>query len=185
MDPKDWDAPPSPVPSQNHARRSQPDDLPEPLRENLRVREPGGFRQGEVVFGLALLLGAFVHANRLGAVVAATGFKLANNPDMVRAPAIAFVRHERVPRPPPWGHAELAPDLVVEIAAPGDRLAPILTKVAEWLTAGAGLVWVIDADHQAIHVYRADGSAAALGPGDILSGEDVLPGFTVPVSEIV
>lgn len=185
MDPNDRDTPPSPAPSHNHAPLSQPSGLPAPFRENLRVREPGGFRQGEVVFGLALLLGAFVHANRLGTVVVATGFKLAYKPDMVRAPAIAFVRHDRVPRPSPWGHPELAPDLVVEVTAPDDLLAPVLTKVAEWLTAGTRLVWVIDADRQAVHVYRADGSAAALGPADLLSGEDVLTGFAVPVSEIV
>ncbi|HEX7121553.1 MAG TPA: Uma2 family endonuclease [Gemmatimonadaceae bacterium] len=185
MDPKDRNAPPPPAPSFNHAQPGQPGGLPEPLRDNLRVREPGGFRQGEVVFRLALVVGAFVHANRLGTVVVATGFKLADNPEMVRAPAIAFVRHDRVPRPSPWGHAELAPDLVVEVTAPDDRLAPVLAKVADWLTAGTRLVWVIDADRQAVHVYRADGSAAALGPADVLSGEDVLPGFAVPVSEIV
>jgi len=33
-------------------------------------------------------------------------------------------------------------------------------------------------------VYRADGSESLLGSNDTLDGEDVLPGFTCPLSEL-
>src|SRR3990172_3882680 len=97
----------------------------------------------------------------LGEVLAAeTGFKLASNPDTVRAPDVAFIRSDRLPDPPPAGYAEVAPDLVVEVLSPNDRPGKVLAKVADWLSAGNSLVWVVDPARLSARVYRADGSEA-------------------------
>ena len=45
-----------------------------------------------------VLIGQFVKANTLGVVFGAEiGFRLASDPDTVRAPDLAFVRRERIP----------------------------------------------------------------------------------------
>jgi Uma2 family endonuclease len=62
--------------------------------------------------------------------------------------------------------------------------ARVLAKVADWLTAGTKLVWLIDPRRSAVHVYRADGTLAVLGEGGSLEGESVLPGFTCPVMHV-
>ncbi len=156
------------------------------VRGVLVVREPPGYLHGDVTARLAKLLMNFVDEHDLGRVLAAeTGFRLAREPDTVRAPDIAFVRRQRVPSPPPIGYAELAPDLVVEVLSPGDRPGEVLEKVADWLTAGSALVWVIDPGREQARVYRADGSESHVAVDGTLDGEEVLPGFTCPLTAVL
>jgi Uma2 family endonuclease len=123
--------------------------------------------------------------HRLGAVFGQdTGFRIASDPDTVRAPDLAFVKRERVSLIPPRGYAALAPDLVAEIVSPDDRPADVLAKVAEWLEAGVAIAWVIDLERKAAQVYRADGSVATVGPAGNLDGEGVLPGFSCALTEL-
>src|SRR5437867_6825052 len=122
-----------------------PDKHVELVRGVLVVREPAGLRHGRVAMELARRLKNHVDAHRLGKVYAAeTGFALAREPDTVRAPDIAFIRGNRLPDPEPAGFPDLAPDLVVEVLSPGARPGEVLAKVADWLSAGTRLVWVID-----------------------------------------
>ncbi len=152
----------------------------------MMVREPAGYRHGQVAARLTARLVAHADARHLGQVLAAeTGFTLARGPDTVRAPDAAFVRQERAPEPPTARFAELAPDLVVEVLSPGDRAGDTLARVSDWLTAGSALVWVIDPARRQVRIYRADGSESQLGPADQLVGEGVLPGFACPVADLI
>ncbi len=163
-----------------------PNKRTELVRGVLVVREPAGFRHGVVSATLTRLLGAHVATHGLGLVVAAeTGFKLERDPDTVRAPDVAFVRRERLPDPDARGYAALAPDLVVEVLSPDDRPGEILGKVGEWLTAGSRLVWVVDPARRVARVYRADGSESVIAVADALDGEDVVPGFSCRLEEIL
>ena len=166
--------------------RSLPDKRTELVRGVLVVREPAGFRHGAVSAALARLLGDHVATHRLGVVLAAeTGFQLERNPDTVRAPDVAFVRHDRIPVPEPLGFAELAPDLVVEVMSPDDRPGEVLAKVSQWIISGSRLVWVVDPSRRMARVYRADGGETVLAEHDSLDGEDVVPGFSCRLGEIV
>jgi Uma2 family endonuclease len=163
-----------------------PDKRVELVRGMLVVREPAGGRHGRIALNLALQLGNYVNAHRLGSVYAAeTGFTLTRAPDTVRAPDVAFVRRERVPTPEPTGFPNLAPDLVVEVLSPGDRPGEILAKVGDWLSAGTRLVWVVDSDRRAARVYRRDGTEAIVAGDQVLDGEDVLPGFSCRLDTIL
>ena len=162
-----------------------PDKRTELVGGVLVVREPAGYRHGEVAARLAQVLMDHVDRENLGRVLAAeTGFKLASDPDTVRAPDVAFISRDRLPDPSPTGYAELAPDLVVEVLSPDDRPGEVLAKVADWLNAGSRLVWVVDPAHRRARVYRADGSESLIGDDGMLNGEDVLPGFASPVAAI-
>jgi Uma2 family endonuclease len=72
-----------------------------------------------------------------------------------------------------------------KILSPGDRPGETLAKVADWLSAGTRLVWVIDADRRLGRVYRADGTETALDAAGVLDGEDVLPGFSCTLASIL
>ena len=156
------------------------------VRGVLVVREPAGYRHGRIAMNLALRLGAHVARTGAGQVLAAeTGFTLARRPDTVRAPDIAFIRRERLPDPEPVGDPDLAPDLVVEVLSPGDAPGAVLAKVADWLSAGTSLVWLIDPERRVARVHRGDGTEVLLAGDDALEGEDVVPGFACPLSDIL
>jgi len=162
-----------------------PGKCTELIRGVLVVREPAGYRHGEVAARLATLLANHVNAGNLGRVLAAeTGFVLARDPDTVRAPDVAFIRRERLPDPAPRGYAELAPDLVVEVLSPDDRPGAVLAKVADWLNAGSRLVWVVDPERREARVYRADGRESLVSEGGVLEGEDVVPGFACDLGSV-
>ena len=166
-------------------RLQPPDKRTELIRGQMIVREPPGFRHGDIAMAIAGRMYPFVREKGLGRVLAAeTGFVLFTNPDTVRAPDVAFVKHERIPNPIPRGYARFAPDLAVEVLSPDDRPGEVLAKVADWLQAGTRLVWVVDPDRRNARVYRADGTESLLSETDALDGEDVLPGFSCPLSQV-
>src|SRR5881398_3780493 len=162
-----------------------PDKRVELVRGLLVVRELPGMRHARVAMDLALALGAHVRAAALGRVYAEAGFKLASNPDTVRGPDIAFISRGRIPDPEPTGFAGFAPDLVVEVISPGDRPGEVLAKVADWLSAGTRLVWVLDPGRRVARVYRDDGSETVVTAEGALEGEDVLPGFSCSLVSIL
>jgi Uma2 family endonuclease len=167
-------------------RLNIPDKRTELIRGRLIVREPAGFRHGVVALNIGRRIGEFVAARGLGVVVAAeTGFKLASNPDTVRAPDAGFVSSERLPDPLPKGYADFTLDLAVEVLSPDDRPGEVLAKVSDWLTSGVRLVWVLDPERRVARVYRGDGSESLVPDGEDLHGEDVLPGFVCAIADVL
>lgn len=163
-----------------------PDKRTELVRGRLVVREPAGSRHGLVAMALGAELAFHVRRTAAGGVFAAeTGFKLTTNPDTVRAPDVAFVARERLPAAVTAGYPALAPDLAVEVLSPDDRPGEVLAKVADWLSAGTRLVWVIDPARRLARVYRHDGSEAVVTVDGALDGEDLLPGFSCPLASIL
>lgn len=162
-----------------------PDKRMELVRGVLLVRELPGFRHGRVTAELFVRLDAHVRASALGRVYPEVGFKLASDPDTVRGPDIAFIKQDRLPDPEPPGFADFAPDLAVEVLSPGDRPGQVLAKVADWLSAGSRLVWVIDPVRRVARVYRHDGTETVLAESEALDGEDVVPGFSCPLAAVL
>jgi Uma2 family endonuclease len=74
------------------------------------------------------------------------------------------------------------PDLAVEVLSPDEGPAAVQDKVAEYLAAGVPLVWVCDPAREAVAVHRPGRPPRVLGPEDVLTGEDVLPGFRLPLA---
>ncbi len=172
--------------AQDLLRFREPGKTAELVRGVLIVREPPGTGHGARAARLTVRVGAFVERHDLGQVYAQdTGFKIARDPDTVRAPDVAFVAHERLARIPDQGYAELAPDWVAEIVSPNDRPGEVLEKVGQWLGAGVRLVWVLDQKRGDARIYRADGTISTVEPDGELNGEDVLPGFRCPLRDIL
>jgi len=165
---------------------SIPDKRVELVRGVLVVREPAGYRHGRVSMNLAFLLSKHVEGTEAGQVVSGdTGFKLASDPDTVRAPDVAFIGRERLPDPQSRGFPAHGPDLVVEVLSPDNRPGETLAKVGDWLEGGARLVWVIDPERHVARVYRGDGTETHVAETGTLDGEDVLPGFSCGLRSIL
>ncbi|MGH2532050.1 MAG: Uma2 family endonuclease [Thermomicrobiales bacterium] len=168
--------------------RLEDDDHRYDLIEGVLYRMPlANFEHGAVSGDLQARIWKFVGRHKLGVVLAAeTGFFLKQYPDTVLGPDVAFVRTARLPPRETWrkGFPELAPDLVVEVVSPSESGPSVARKVAAYLAAGVVLVWTLDARRQTIGVHRAGEAPRTLHVGDVLDGEDVLPGFRLPVAEI-
>jgi Uma2 family endonuclease len=99
---------------------------------------------------------------------------------------MVFVSRERLDddKEPDTGFLLVVPDLVAEVVSRHDGAVDLQTKVEEYLSAGVRLVWALYPDTRQVHVRRLDRSSTILNPDDKLSGEDILPGFEVTVSEL-
>jgi Uma2 family endonuclease len=160
------------------------------VRGQLVVREPASFNHGELTLRIGVALTNHLEQERereawpraRGRLAAADpGFTLARRPDTVRAPDLAYVSRERFSGPMPEGFPELAPDLAVEVRSPGDRAGELHAKVADWLSAGTQVVWVVEPARRTVTVYRADGTVHVCSGDDLLTGEALLPGFVLPL----
>jgi Uma2 family endonuclease len=144
------------------------------------------FRHGRIQARLAGLLDAYVQSRGLGAVAVSAGFLLAEGPDTVRGPDVAFVqRHRFDAHDEARGFFRGAPDLAVEILSPSNRAGEIHAKVADYLAAGSKLVWVLDTERRRASVYRTLLAPRRIPEEGVLEGEDVIPGFSVTVSELL
>lgn len=142
-------------------------------------------RHGNVATNL-YPLHQFVRTRGLGIVfLSEVGFKLASNPDTVRAPDVAFIRQERLPATGlPDSYWPGAPDLAVEVVSPDDRMSKVRAKANEWLRYGAGLVWVIDPDDRVVIEFRPGHAPVTLTADQDLDGRDIVPGFRLRVAEL-
>jgi Uma2 family endonuclease len=69
--------------------------------------------------------------------------------------------------------------------SPDDRPRDVLEKVGEYLDAGTWLVWIIDPEQRTAAVYRSLTEVRHLAQGESLAGEDVTPGFSCALAEIL
>jgi Uma2 family endonuclease len=118
----------------------------------------------------------------LGLTLIDTGFLLAV--DSLRAPDVAFFSAERARGLDLTARLNVPPDLAVEIISPSETAANIAHKVRQYLAAGVKVVWVVYPRDYSIHVFESSGSARVLGADDLLEAPDLLPGFSVRVSQI-
>jgi Uma2 family endonuclease len=156
------------------------------VRGELRTMAPTGGEHGAVTVNLTIPLGAHVKAKRLGRVFGAeTGFTIEKDPDTVLAPDVAFLSNARIPA---TGISKKfvsgAPDLAVEVVSPGDTMNEVDEKVQQWLSAGARLVWVVNPKPRTITVHAPSRRPVILTDEQRLDGEDVVPGFSMPVREL-
>jgi Uma2 family endonuclease len=152
----------------------------------LRVMSPAGWRHGKITMRLSARLAGHVDQHDLGTVFGAeTGFRLASNPDTVRAPDISFIGKQNLPeQEPAEGFWPGAPDLVVEVLSPGDRTGEVDEKIEAWLGAGCAAVWIVDPKLKTVTIYYSRSKIEVKAVGDILQGDPVVPGFVCAVDEL-
>jgi Uma2 family endonuclease len=148
------------------------------MGELVAMPPPPGGEHGSRTFSLSMGVGVFVEEHDLGYCFAAeTGFKIASDPDTVLAADFAFVKKERLPAGLPVKHVPLAPDIVMETRSPGDTKREVSSKALLWLQAGVGIVWILDPKARTVTIHRTGRLPQILGVEDVLTAEEVLPGF--------
>ena len=156
------------------------------INGELKKMSPAGHNHGRIAVRLTVPLAVYAREKGLGEVYAAeTGFKLSSDPDTVRAPDVAFIRQRRVKEVGETkGYWPGAPDLAVEVLSPDDTVSEVEEKVAEWLEAGAHMVWVVSPKLHTVTVYRSLTDIETLTEKETLDGGNVVPGFQISIAEI-
>jgi Uma2 family endonuclease len=82
------------------------------------------------------------------------------------------------------GWMNVAPDLVVEVLSPTETASELEEKVRDYRAAGTTLAWIIDPASRIVSVRSASTPDRWLSEADTLEGDDVLPGFAIPVTRL-
>ncbi len=135
---------------------------------------------------LIRILFTFVAERRLGLITSPDGgFKI--NERNAYEPDIGFIAKGRVKTLATKGEFPFAPDLAIEVISESERPGEIRKKVSNYLKAGTRLVWVFYPQDQFMEIIRAaeNGNLVQTVELDgVLSGEDLLPGFTLSLTEL-
>ncbi len=152
----------------------------------LIVMPPTGSDTGRRNIKITTQLEIWNSQSKLGvAFDSSTGFKLPNGAE--RSPDASWVKKERwesLTAEQQAKFAPLCPDFVVELRSPSDSLQNLQEKMREYINNGAKLGWLIDRKNQQVEIYRPDRDVEILSSPQTLSGEDVLPGFVLELTEI-
>ena len=114
-----------------------------------------------------------------------SGFHLPNGAD--RSPDASWIGQDRWDTLTPEeksGFAPLCPDFVLELRSKHDSLELLQQKMQEYQENGAKLGWLIDRNRKKVEIYRPNKSVEVQNSPNSLSGEDLLPGFTLDLTEI-
>jgi Uma2 family endonuclease len=114
-----------------------------------------------------------------------SGFHLPNGAN--RSPDASWMRQElwnALTRKQQKGFAPLCPDFVLELRSESDNMAPLQAKMREYMENGGRLGWLIDRKNKKVEIYRQGQEVEVLDNPSTLSGEAVLPGFVLDLTEI-
>lgn len=152
----------------------------------LIVMPPTGSDTGNRNADLQGQLWLWNRQTKLGVVFdSSTGFHLPNGAD--RSPDAAWVRQDRwdaLTTEQQEGFAPICPDFVLELRSKNDNMEPLRAKMKEYMENGARLGWLIDRKNKKVEIYRQSREIEVLDNRLILSGEDVLPGFVLDLTEV-
>ncbi len=157
-------------------------------QENLLAEESEKMASGSHAKIEGMIIGvltAFLETNDIGSVLGSSATYNFGDNLPKRQPDVSFISYEKLAE---FNDEEItvAPDLAVEIVSKDDKSFEIETKVRQYQQAGVKLIWVIYPLSRTVAVYRP---ASGLIP-EILSdkaeldGENILPGFKLPVSKL-
>ncbi len=168
-----------------------PADLPSgPVKfelDNGRIvqRAPPGEQHGYTQSEICGELRGQGQKRGFGRAYSEVGVILWRNPDRVVGVDGAFAKNASLPIPmSPEGYLEKTPDLVVEIRSKNDRPKYVSRKVEDYLIAGAAAVLVIDPIQRNAAVHRPHAEPETFLEGDVLTFDDIIPGFRLNVVDL-
>lgn len=148
---------------------------------------PTNTRTGLQNADLILEIGLWNRKAKTGLVAdSSAGFTL---PDTsVRAPDVSWISHGR------WNalsdeeqdkFAQICPDFVIELMSDKDEKYTLPAKMEKYLQNGVRLGWVIDPFKQQTTIFRPDTESTTKPFTEVLTGEDVLTGFELRLSDLL
>ena len=150
---------------------------------------PANRRHGRAAASIGAAFHNYCRRTGAGWAEVEVGYTVRSGPDTVRGPDVSLVlRTTPDDAEEQTGFIPGAPDIAVEVVSPSNTAAQIERKVAEYLAAGSQRVWVVYSatgrNPRRVLVHRADGTTVAYTGDDVITDEELLPGFSLPLSDI-
>ncbi len=143
---------------------------------------------GDVATRVTALMFGFVDDRNLGRVTSEVGYHPPGDSSTVLLPDVAFEAMPRAANRPLTTYVPYMPDLAVEVISPSQSRPEARRKAEVHLRHGVRLVWLLDPMRAFAEVWRRGddgGKQIERVRGDgCLSGEDVIPGFQLPLKLI-
>ena len=153
---------------------------------DLIIMPPTGGETGNSNAGITAQLWLWNNLHKLGVVFdSSTGFKLPNGAD--RSPDAAWIPLEKWQALTPQQKERflpLSPDFVIELMSPSDNLETARKKMQEYLDNGTRLGWLINRKTREVEIYRQGQAVEILTNPESLSGENMLPEFSLNLTLI-
>ncbi|MGK7919004.1 MAG: Uma2 family endonuclease [Trichodesmium sp.] len=153
---------------------------------DLIIMSPTGGETGSYNAGLTSKIWIWNEQRKLGIVFdSSTGFKLPNGANL--SPDASWITIEKWNNLTPEQRTKflpLCPDFLIELMSPSDSLPKTREKMKEYLENGMQLGWLINPKNRQVEIYRAAKDVEILDSPEILSGENVLPGFILDMTRI-
>jgi Uma2 family endonuclease len=155
------------------------------LVEGVLVEKPIGNAESNLAMILGQLLLNYLDEHDLGTILGPDG-ALRIMPKLVRIPDISFLSWEKLPgrKLPRKKIADLAPDLAIEILSESNTKKEMQRKVKDYFAAGVKLVWLIQPKNRTAEIYTSPTDLRRIKKDESLNGADVLPGFSLQLSDL-
>ena len=155
-------------------------------RGELLIMPPAGWETSEQNAEISMQLRQWAKRDGTGTTTDSSGgFILPNT--TIRSPDAAWIRYDRLASLTAEQRTKflpLCPDFVIELRSPTDSLTTLQSKMLEYIENGVRLGWLIDPVQGQVYVYSPDSPVMRLDNPDSLSGDPLLPGFRLDLSEI-
>lgn len=153
--------------------------------KGILTMSPAGYTHEFIGVRLIFALESFVRLHKLGVILGSSLGCWMENRDFL-SPDVSFIAKERIQgeKNPGDKFFHAAPDLAVEVLSPSEWPNRLNEKLVDYFANGSQLVWVVNPREHVVLIYHSPEEHQILREGDVISGESVIPGFTLPVSEL-
>lgn len=147
------------------------------------VEVPSNSYSSKIAITIATYIRMFMFENDMGHVTGEQGGYVVMGERY--APDVAFISYERQPILSSTGYNPIPPDIAVEVVSSTRKSESqkLTIKLSNYLAAGT-MVWIVRLESKAVEIHQAGKAAQSLDETGIIDGGEILPGFTLKVSDI-
>ena len=146
---------------------------------------PARRRHGRTASNVSAAFHNYCRRTGAGWAEVEVGYRVRTGPDTVRGPDVSLVlSSEPQDEEQDSGFVVGAPDIAVEVVSPSNTPPEMERKVAEYLAAGSQRVWVAYPSNKTVQVHHTNGAIQTYTGEDVITDEELIPGFSLPLSEI-
>lgn len=156
------------------------------LVDGILVEKTVGYFESRAAVRLLMLIETYLAGKNLGLAFGPDGM-MKLEWGLIRIPDVCFVSTERLRKVNLQPHAPLdvlSPNLAIEVLSAGNTVREMDEKLHDYFDHDVELVWYCDPVHQTVTVYHSPTDSHIVRHPELLTGDPLLPGFTVSLPEL-
>jgi Uma2 family endonuclease len=154
------------------------------VRGEVKSMPPPGERHGWLCVWIGYLLTTYALRHGGNVIGNDAGLVVEEKPDTVRGPDLMLFSETRSMEQLNPGFSRKIPQLIVEVLSPSDRAGRVQVRIEQYLARGVSLVWLVDPEDRTVTVYRPGELTQLVEEEDELTGNGVLPDFSLKVADL-